>query len=661
MPEIAHTMPVLIRNDEDMAMLRECLDSLKGSMDHFVFYNQGGLSNYDLSSLIDAYLKDFTVLGKGTNDGIPFARQSCFQYIWVNLPAMQYITEIHPDMLFPKDWPQKLVEFLEDNKEEPCISPGILTKEGQWHPHGKGIFGAQIPSRTDELVDLLVEKQEEKVVEGFVHPVMHRASCLKKAGGYIVEDLPGMQGYEDDYLLLSYYHRLRLPENWKPKALLSIYVFHRTMAQRADFSNMEEESNKNLQGLLKRFGTQGIMDLQHIHSVKKKENIRGSIYFFGTSSDKDVPFIRGVNPYIIHSQISKERSLDQFEQEKASDGNVKNIAVVDHPYWLNSVSKICPQLTIARITEHVWNPTSALYRKGICAVADIILTDSEEIHWQLALSHPFILLCPSLNKKSHLLNEDEWGIYSDSDYYLKEIIESSFEDGDRTETWQGMINKQRQERIRGLQDILEWEPHNEVNLSLLAKYYYITQQYEEAENYFFQAFLRNVLVHKMDGLNRYYPGICLAQLRQGKTKEALNSYGILAQTDDMKQHYHQLLPLYNKEEYEWLQAEISRLLGDIRYARDLIDQTASPEADGSRYLFYRDMLDYKGCEEILRKRGDGVASAKEHWLLQGEKEELFGEPQRALHHYLQASIYEEKAIENILRLEAVDRFMDGGE
>ncbi|WP_077624190.1 tetratricopeptide repeat protein [Sediminibacillus massiliensis] len=664
MSEIAHTMPVLIRNEEDIVMMNDCLESLKDSMESYIFYNQGGLSNQELSSFIKPYIKDFKVLGNGTNDGIPFARQACFKYIWEYLPSILYITEIHPDMIFPPEWTNELVEFLEKNPEEPCICPGILTKDGQWHPHGKGIVSVEVPSNTAELIDLLEKEREKMIVEGFVHPVMHRASHLKLVGGYITEDLPGIQGYEDDYLLLSYFHMLRLPAEWRPKSFLSTYVFHRTMAQRADFSNMEEESNKNLQGLLQRFGTQGITDLQHIHSVSNPQRIWGVLYYFGRSQKTEVPFIKGVKSHNFHSHWSgseEYKNINQMQEEVSFNRNVKTISIIDHPYWVNSLSKIDRHLTIAWLKDfHEWNHIGEFYLKGICSVADIILTASEEVYWQLALSHPFVLLCAPSSQEEQLSKED-WGLYSESDYYLKEIIESSTKDQNQKETWLDMINKQREERIQELEDQIAWDPHNEANFSLLAKYHYLNGQYGKAEHYFFQAFSRNVVLNKTDGMNKYYSGICLAQVRQGKTKEALNSYGILAQPDDLKQHYLQLLSLYNRGQYEWVQAEICRIHGDLQYARKLLDQIPSPEADNSKYLICRNMMDYARSEEILSKGGNDTEFCKEFWLVKGEKEELFGNRPQAIHYYLQAAVYDENAINNILRMEEVDRFTLGEE
>ncbi|GMX60251.1 hypothetical protein Elgi_70180 [Paenibacillus elgii] len=269
MSTVVHTMPALIRHETDMQMFRQCLSSLERAERRavLVLHNQGMLTNDRLLETLSSFELDTHMIGGRENVGIPAARQACFEYVWEHFPDCAYITEIHPDMLFPADWTAPLQAFLQTRPEEPCVCPGILTAAGEWHPEGKGVRSAAVPGSIPELLALLVEVQREEVAEGFVHPVMHRSEALRTVGGYRLEDLRGKQGYEDDYLLLAYYHELRLPKGWRPKADLRSRVFHYTMAQRMDYSDLNEQAGLNLQGLLRRFGTQGLYDLKNIHAL----------------------------------------------------------------------------------------------------------------------------------------------------------------------------------------------------------------------------------------------------------------------------------------------------------------------------------------------------------------------------------------------------------
>ncbi|MCL6577585.1 hypothetical protein [Kyrpidia sp.] len=270
MPEVVHTIPFFVLHEGDLEMVDNCLITLTDSSTppFLVVYNQGLLTNDQVVRWLSRYPIQSVVLGRGINDGIPIARQKCFEYIWDNLPETKYITEIHMDMLFPQNWTEKLVEFLEQHPEEPFVSPGIITGFGELHPEAKGKQQIALPigATRKDILPLLNTLTTECVVEGFVHPVLHRCETLHQIGGYDLQFLPGKQGYEDDFLLLSYFYLLKLPISWRPKALLSVRVFHRTLAQRMNLPDKSTEMGKNFHGLLAKFGIQGLRDLSKIHN-----------------------------------------------------------------------------------------------------------------------------------------------------------------------------------------------------------------------------------------------------------------------------------------------------------------------------------------------------------------------------------------------------------
>ena len=61
--------------------------------------------------------------------GTAIGRQKCFEYIWELMPDTEYISEIHPDMVFVPHWEDPLVDYLESH-DEPLICCGILDKNG---------------------------------------------------------------------------------------------------------------------------------------------------------------------------------------------------------------------------------------------------------------------------------------------------------------------------------------------------------------------------------------------------------------------------------------------------------------------------------------------------------------------------------------------------
>src|ERR1700730_4897437 len=113
--KIIHTLPLLIRGElyyeGDFIMVSNCLNSLKESDDHLVIiYNQGCLSNNELASMISSFELEAVILGHGKNVGIAQARQTCFEYIWENYQEVDYLSEIHVDMVFPRNWYEPLLD-----------------------------------------------------------------------------------------------------------------------------------------------------------------------------------------------------------------------------------------------------------------------------------------------------------------------------------------------------------------------------------------------------------------------------------------------------------------------------------------------------------------------------------------------------------------------
>ncbi|RTE00421.1 glycosyltransferase [Paenibacillus whitsoniae] len=264
--KIIHTMPLLIRGDssynEDLRMAKNCFESLQSSDDNFVvIYNQGCLSNDELNHLLSSFQLPSVILGNGTNVGIAKARQTCFEYIWNHFKEVHYISEIHVDMVFPRNWYEPLLDLLE-NSDEPMISPGILTQYGELQPIGNS---AIIPETIEELIKLLEDSARNEVHEGFVHPVVHKANALREIGGYDTRFIKGKQGYEDDSLLVGYLYYMGTRTNWRPKCYLKSLVYHATMAQRMSLPDKHLDFDLNGVGLFFQHGAHGLKQLSKIH------------------------------------------------------------------------------------------------------------------------------------------------------------------------------------------------------------------------------------------------------------------------------------------------------------------------------------------------------------------------------------------------------------
>jgi len=270
MKKIAHTLLYMEKDEKDRLMAKNCLNTLKpyNNEDVLIVYNQGKLTNNELKEFLSSFSIPFVVIGNGTNVGIPLGRQSCFEYIWKHLPEVNYISEIHLDMLFTDNWINTIIEYLNES-DEPILSPGIVTQLGDICPQYRGQKCVELPANANEIIQVVESLEEDKLYEGFVHPVIHKNSILKKIGGYDIRFLKGMQGYEDDSLLLGY--RYYMGDSWRPKVYMKSVVYHAGLVQRMKLDNIPEEFRKNLQGLIKQYGLKGLFTLAEIHQNKEFE------------------------------------------------------------------------------------------------------------------------------------------------------------------------------------------------------------------------------------------------------------------------------------------------------------------------------------------------------------------------------------------------------
>jgi len=274
MQGLVHTMPFMILKENELQMAENCLYSFAeaNANEPLVLYNQGYLTNNELIDFINQFKLKFIILGEGRNIGIPAARQNCFEYIWNNIPNTKYISELHVDMIFTKGWSDTIIEYLQKSRE-PMLSPGILTVYGELHPDKKGEKSVSVPNDTIELKSLLEMLASDRICEGFVHPVIHKSDILKEIGGYDLDFLKGQQGYEDDSILLGYRYYMGTGASWRPKAYLKAMVYHISLAQRMQMKNIQNETSKNLDGLVKQYGVYGLKQLSQIHRNNFFDNI----------------------------------------------------------------------------------------------------------------------------------------------------------------------------------------------------------------------------------------------------------------------------------------------------------------------------------------------------------------------------------------------------
>ncbi len=258
--KLVHTLLLLYRdnNAEDSRMLADCLKSLeKSTYETVVVYNQGTLTEDRIKEELAAFCLDIHIIGDGVNVGTAMGRQKCFEYIWEHMPDTEYISELHPDMVFAPHWEDPLVDYL-CGHDEPIICCGILDKDGNIPVLNRK---PEKPEGMD-LVSFLSSLRTGDVLHGFTNPCVHVSAILKETGGYNTAFLKGQQCFEDDSMLLGYYYYYGTKRAWPPLVNFNSVVFHAVAGQRL---GIQGNILINLNGLIRQYGAMGIQALHTLH------------------------------------------------------------------------------------------------------------------------------------------------------------------------------------------------------------------------------------------------------------------------------------------------------------------------------------------------------------------------------------------------------------
>lgn len=266
--KVAFSLPFFVRSTKeerirDINMLILNLESLNNYEDVLlVIYNQGNLSNKEIKALMTNYNINYDIIGKGENMGIPIARQKSFEHVWNNYPEIKYQGELHVDMIFCKDWYKPMIDYLENNKNEPMVSPAIITAYGAYSMDFNKVIN--IPSNLRKMTKILESFKVDKIINGLVHPVIHKSDILKDIGGIDLRFFRGKQGYEDYAILIGYYNYIGSKYKWKPKIYGISTVFHAVCQQRITVDNLQKDILINEEGLFHQFGATGFKILSEM-------------------------------------------------------------------------------------------------------------------------------------------------------------------------------------------------------------------------------------------------------------------------------------------------------------------------------------------------------------------------------------------------------------
>lgn len=252
--ELIHTLLFFIREkslEHDLDMIGRCLKSLeKSTYTTVVVFNQGCLSNEELSEYLKIFSLNCIVIGNAENKGTVVGRQSCFEYVYRHFPEAVFVSELHPDMIFASNWEDALLDYLKNNDDEPMVGCGIVSDPVilGLYPHGVDYYLSQFKS--------------DRIEQGLTIPCIHKIEVLKAVEGYDSRFLTGMQAFEDDSLLVGYHYYYGTRINWVPKINYNSVVYHAVAGQRF---GLNDNLYANYDGLVRQYGAKGIQVLANIH------------------------------------------------------------------------------------------------------------------------------------------------------------------------------------------------------------------------------------------------------------------------------------------------------------------------------------------------------------------------------------------------------------
>ncbi|GLI10730.1 hypothetical protein YDYSG_67660 [Paenibacillus tyrfis] len=329
------------------------------------------------------------------------------------------------------------------------------------------------------------------------------------------------------------------------------------------------------------------------------------------------------------------------------------VAVVSHPYWMPFLRQWKPYAVIglAYGADASSDASFHYYRKALNRFCDAVLTDSEEAMLDLSLRG-----IPAFHSPGPL-GLSEGTAIAERCAELVGLCKANADVYDLRRSIQELAAHKRTERTEGLLEAIECEPHNEALITLAARYLYAEGRHSEAEYYGFQAFGRCVVASGSRCLS-LYRWIAMVQARQGKTEDALNSFGVTAIQAEDKARYQRLLAAYDQQLHALVCADICRENGDMAYALELLERHPTPFDRSIRYQLYKETDQYsKALDLLAQDRPKELAVERERWLLLGEQEEQEGCVPQAVSFYLKAACIDQEVISNILRLEMVERFL----
>ena len=267
---VAFVLPICIRENNENSILDlntiiTCLESIKSCKDYLlVIYNEGRLDKSEIKGLLSNYSINYDIIRDEKNKNISIIRQKCFDHIYLNYPEIKYLGELNMRMIAYTDWYKPLIEFLNNNSNEPMISPAIVDKYGNYSMNKENKIN--LSNNIDETMKILKNLQVENVIDGMSYPIIHNSVILDEILRYYRSSCKNINnGYNIFNILIGYYNYLGIIKKWRPK----IYGMS-TIFNDIDILKDKENIEFNNKDIINLYGNYGIEVLNYIFNVNKR-------------------------------------------------------------------------------------------------------------------------------------------------------------------------------------------------------------------------------------------------------------------------------------------------------------------------------------------------------------------------------------------------------
>lgn len=320
-------------------------------------------------------------------------------------------------------------------------------------------------------------------------------------------------------------------------------------------------------------------------------------------------------------------------------------AVVLHPCWIQAAMAAGPKQLIA-MPDSPQQGEPALWtkcRKWLCAHADLIITDAEPYYLEQAFCMEHVFLLDGRDEVTDLLARQAFG-----------WILSGFSPKPLVRLQQRCLAEWHSKQLSG-------DSKNTLGDKLTlyffhAVYRYLVYDLERAREAVLAAFELAVLEGKADALSTYYRFLSAIEVKQGLTRQAVQTYTFSAVTEEERRTVDFL--------DEWLKEGKDRLAGALLYRLNDDFKQALERLELLKVNPMAQRLAIECCIQTGRLKEALGRTTKEqlrqgddeqqYLLLRGTSALLAGQRHEAIHRFLEAAEHRIEALGNIAEIAALD-------